>query len=273
MTQSIDDLLTMMARLRDPESGCSWDLKQTFATIAPYTLEEACEVVDAIEQEDWGHLREELGDLLLQVIFHAQMGREAGYFDFSDVCQTLLEKMLRRHPHVFPDGTLDSSMENTPLTPEEVKQRWEEIKAEEKRAKQKKSSGSAMPDDLPAILPALKRAQKLQKAAAKVGFDWPGADPVYAKIEEEIAEIQEASEQYPEKVSEEIGDLLFACVNLARHLGVDADMALRQANGKFERRFRQMETLAAADDQTFQQLTLDEMEAYWQQSKTYDPAG
>ena len=311
MSQTINDLLTLMARLRDPQSGCSWDIKQTFATIAPYTLEEACEVVDAIEREDYDHLREELGDLLLQVIFHAQIGSEAGYFNFDDVANTLLEKMIRRHPHVFPEGTLTSSMASTRLTPEQVKAKWEAIKKEEKRQKQQNQSGSssdsisdsaishsaishsaishsaishsaishsaishsAMPDDLPVVMPALKRAHKLQSAAAKVGFDWPQAQPVFDKIAEEIDEIKEAMVEQPEKLPEEVGDLLFACVNLARHLGVDADMAMRQANGKFDRRFRTMEVLASKNSQEFQQLTLEEMENYWQQSKAYDPAG
>ena len=269
MSETINNLLTLMARLRDPQSGCAWDIRQTFATIAPYTLEEACEVVDAIEREDYGHLKEELGDLLLQVIFHAQMGSEAGHFNFDDVAGSLLEKMIRRHPHVFPDGTLTSSMATTRLTPEQVKASWQEIKDEEKRQKTQKKTGSAMPDDLPAVMPSLKRAHKLQCAAARVGFDWPGSEPVYDKIAEELDEIKEAQAEQPDKLAEEVGDLLFACVNLARHLGVDADMALRRANSKFDRRFRTMESLASANHQVFQQLSLEEMEDYWQQSKAY----
>ena len=267
MSQPIDDLLILMARLRDPESGCPWDLKQNFATIAPFTLEEACEVVDAIERQDYDHLKEELGDLLFQVIFHGQMGSEAGYFDFSDIAQGLLEKLLRRHPHIFPEGTLSSSAEATSLTSEDVQKKWREIKDEEKKLKQKKTSVSAMPDDLPAALPSLQRAAKIQTAAARIGFDWPDIDPVFHKIDEELQEIRDARAESPERVAEEVGDLLFTCVNLARHLGADADMALRQANGKFDRRFRTMESLAVENNDEFQQLSLKEMEAYWVQSK------
>lgn len=268
MSHSINDLITLMARLRDAEHGCPWDLKQTFATIAPYTLEEASEVAEAIEREDYDNLREELGDLLFQVIFHAQMAKEVGYFDFADISQELLSKLLRRHPHVFPDGRLESFASQEKLSPEEVKQKWQEIKLEEKKQKGLKPSDSAMPDDLPRTLPTLQRAAKIQDAAARVGFDWPEAEPVFDKIHEELDEIREARDEGHERISEEVGDLLFACVNLARHLGVDADMALRKACHKFDGRFRKMETLASTNDQAFEQLTLEEMESYWQQVKS-----
>ena len=272
MSEPIENLLTLMARLRDTEAGCPWDLKQNFATIAPFTLEEACEVVDAIDREDYPHLKEELGDLLLQVVYHAQMAQEQGLFDFTDVAQGIVEKMLRRHPHVFPDGTLSSFGQASDLTPEEIKQLWQTIKRQEKEAKPHKltASESAMPDDLPAVLPSLQRAVKIQQAAARIGFDWPGAEPVFEKIQEELQEVQEARGESAQRVEEELGDLLFACANLSRHLGIDPDSALRKATLKFDKRFRQMETLAATDQQVFPELSLDEMEAYWQQSKAVE---
>ena len=268
MSHSIDELIMLMARLRDKEHGCPWDLKQTFSTIAPYTLEEACEVAEAIEREDYDNLREELGDLLFQVIFHAQMAAESELFDFGDISEGLLAKLLRRHPHVFPDGSLNSFASEEKLTPEQVKQKWQEIKAEEKKLKGQKQPESAMPDDLPVTLPTLQRAEKIQAAAARVGFDWPEVEPVFDKIQEELAEIREARAESQERISEEVGDLLFACVNLARHLGVDADMSLRKACHKFDGRFRKMEALATTNDQAFEQLTLEEMESYWQQVKS-----
>ena len=267
----INDLLVLMARLREPQLGCPWDLKQDFSTIAPYTLEEACEVVDAIEREDYDNLREELGDLLFQVVFHARMAEEAEYFSFSSIVHELVEKLVRRHPHVFPDGTLAS--ENTPetrLTPEQVKERWQQIKAEEKQAKGNNENRlSALPDHLPATLPALKKAEKIQQAAARVGFDWDTSDQVEDKIREELQEISEAVSlgEGKERVTEELGDLLFACVNYARHLGVDPEMALRGATSKFDGRFRKMEVRMSEEGDTFEQLSLDEMEAYWQQAK------
>ena len=269
MSHDLNNLLTLMARLRDPERGCPWDIKQTFATIAPHTLEEACEVVEAIEREDFDNLREELGDLLLQVIFHAQMASEAGYFDFADISQELLAKLIRRHPHVFPNGRLEPedgfTSSATAMSAEQVLVKWDEIKASEKKAKGQ--GNSVMPDNLPRMLPTLQRAEKIQVAAARAGFDWPNADPVFDKIYEELDEILAAREEGQERVAEEVGDLLFACVNLARHLGVDGDMALRRASHKFADRFRKMEALAAGRDQPFTQLTLAEMEAYWQQCK------
>ncbi|MRI34863.1 nucleoside triphosphate pyrophosphohydrolase [Endozoicomonas sp. OPT23] len=267
---SMDKLLYMMNRLRDPETGCPWDVKQDFRTIAPFTLEETCEVLEAIANNDMDNLREELGDLLFQVVFHAQMANEEDLFDFDQVANGLLEKMIRRHPHVFPDGTLESvRSKDDATTSDQVIDSWQAIKQKEKQDKGQTQSVSAMPDKLPDSLPSLSRAYKLQKAATKVGFDWGELLPVIDKIQEEIQEVRDAvaDQESQQRISEEIGDLLFSCVNLARHLKVDPDMAMRQANNKFEGRFRVMETLAEANGESFQQLTLDEMEAYWQQSK------
>ncbi|AMO56939.1 nucleoside triphosphate hydrolase [Endozoicomonas montiporae] len=267
---SYDDLVYLMNRLRDPVTGCPWDLKQSFDTIAPYTLEETCEVLEAIASKDHENLKEELGDLLFQVIFHARMAQEESLFDLSDVVHGLVSKMVRRHPHVFPDGHLHSERTgDETTTPEQVTERWGQIKQQEKAAV-KSGPLSAMPDKLPAALPAMERAKKIQKAAAKTGFDWPDCSPVYDKIQEELAELQEAETESQERVAEEFGDLLFACVNLGRHLQVDPELALRQATGKFEQRFRTMESLAQTEELEFQQLTLEEMEDYWQQSKRHN---
>lgn len=270
MSQSLNDLLYLMSRLRDPETGCPWDLEQDFSTIAPYTLEETCEVLDAIAREDFDNLREELGDLLFQVVFHSRMAEEAGHFDFDQVAVGLVEKMVRRHPHVFPDGTLASKKQpgTDDTSPEQVVEAWQKIKAEEKASRPEKPK-SAMPEKLPDALPPLMKAYKLQKAAAKVGFDWPDYKPVLDKIQEEAEEIIEAVEadEGQQRIAEEIGDLLFACVNLSRKLGVDPEMAMRQSNIKFESRFRSMEDKASQNSEVFEQLTLEEMEAYWQQSK------
>lgn len=268
MRYSYDDLLYLMSRLRDPDTGCPWDLEQDFATIAPFTLEETCEVLEAIASKDYENLKEELGDLLFQVIFHAQMAQEQSFFDISDVVHDLVCKMVRRHPHVFPDGDLRAQRNpGDSMTPEQVTESWTRIKQQEKG--RGIAPVSAMPDPLPAALPVMEKARKIQGAAAKTGFDWPGAEPVYEKIQEEIQEIRQAcaAGEGQERITGEVGDLLFACVNLARHLKVNPEMALRQATGKFEQRFRTMEQIAAADAQEFQQLTLEEMEAYWQQSK------
>ncbi|WP_422408980.1 MULTISPECIES: nucleoside triphosphate pyrophosphohydrolase [unclassified Endozoicomonas] len=267
---SLEDMLYLMSRLRDPEAGCPWDLEQNFTTIAPYTLEETCEVLEAIASEDFENLREELGDLLFQVVFHSRMAEEAGLFDFHQVAAGLVEKMVRRHPHVFPDGTLESRMSpNDDTTSDQVVESWQAIKQKEKLARGEKTSESAMPSKLPAALPSLTRAFKLQKAAAKVGFDWPEVEPVFDKIQEEMEEIREAvrEQQGNDRIAEEIGDLMFACVNLARHLSVDAELSLRKASDKFEKRFRTMELRAAEEGHEFHQLTLEEMEAYWQLGK------
>jgi len=242
----LDRLLSIMARLRDPERGCSWDVEQTFATIAPYTIEEAYEVADAIERGAMDELRGELGDLLLQVVFHARIAEEADLFDFEAVAQAIADKMMARHPHVFADA------DGTGLD-----RRWEELKAAERA---EAGATSAM-DGVARALPALLRAQKLQKRAAREGFDWPDPAGPSAKVIEEMAELVEA---LPEKREEEAGDLLFAAVNLVRAYGIDAEEALRKANDKFERRYRAMEALAEG---RFAGLDLEQQEALWQQVK------
>lgn len=239
-------LAAVMRKLRDPNGGCPWDLEQNFATIAPYTIEEAYEVADAIERGDMGELREELGDLLLQVAYHAQMAAEAGTFTLADVAGGIADKMIRRHPHVFGDVEVADAAAQTDA--------WEKLKAAEK------PRNGAL-DGVALGLPALMRAQKLQKRAGRVGFDWPDADGPRAKIDEELAEIAEACDATR---AEEVGDLLFAVVNYARHLGVDAEEALRAANGKFERRFAAMEASAGAG---FAALDLDAKELLWQAAK------
>ena len=240
-------LLSLMARLRDPERGCAWDVEQTFATIAPYTIEEAYEVADAIERGAMDELRGELGDLLLQVVFHARIAEEAGLFDFEAVAKSIADKMESRHPHVF-DGAEAAGIER----------RWEELKAAERA---KAGAESAM-DGVARALPALLRAQKLQNRAARDGFDWPDAAGPAAKVTEEMAELAEASSA--DGRDEEAGDLLFAAVNLVRAYGVDAEQALRAANGKFERRYRAMEALANG---RFAGLDLGQQEMLWQQVK------
>lgn len=242
----IDRLRGIMSRLRDPVNGCEWDVAQTFATIAPYTIEEAHEVADAIARNDMADLKDELGDLLLQVVFHARIAEESGQFDFDAIAHAISDKMERRHPHIFGARTDGGH------------HLWEQIKAEERAAKS--PDGSALAG-VALALPALLRAEKLQKRAARVGFDWPDASGARAKIDEELEEIENAPEQ---EVAEEIGDLLFAVVNWARHQGVDPETALRGANAKFERRFREMEQIAGA---AFPELSLDEKEALWRRAK------
>lgn len=256
----IDDLLAIMARLRDRERGCPWDIEQTFETIAPYTIEEAYEVADAIDRRDYAHLRDELGDLLLQVVFHARMAEEAGHFAFRDVVAAICDKMLRRHPHVFGDAQVESAAAQTA--------NWEALKAGERAAK-----GDADDSALAGIsrgIPEWQRALKLQQRAARVGFDWPDAAPVLAKLHEEIDEVRAELDagSDAERLTDEIGDVLFVCVNLARKAKVDVSQALRHANAKFERRFRRMETLAAEAGEAFAERTLDEQEALWRQAKS-----
>lgn len=248
----IDRLLAIMARLRDPQHGCEWDLAQSFTTIAPYTLEEAYEVADAIERNDLPALQEELGDLLLQVVFHARMAEEAGHFDFHAVAETISAKMEARHPHIFGTATDQGQSRE---------ERWESLKAEERQAK---GATSAM-DGVAQALPALLRAEKLQKRAARQGFDWPDRDGPAEKLREEMAELANA-ETDQERI-EEAGDLLFAAVNLVRAYGVAAEDALRAANRKFERRFRGMEALAVNCGVDFSALSLDDQEALWRDVK------
>jgi ATP diphosphatase len=256
-------LLAIMARLRSPEDGCVWDLEQTFATIAPHTIEEAYEVADAIEQSDMAALCDELGDLLLQVVFHAQMASEAGLFDFDDVATAICNKMIERHPHVFGDKEVTSSTAQT--------RAWESLKAEERRRKAS-ANGESAPSALDGVtpgLPALTRAAKIQRRAARVGFDWSKPVQVIDKIHEEIDEVTHEVEvgASSERLEDEIGDLLFACVNLARKLDVDPEGALRRGTAKFERRFRRIETLLAAGGKTPEAVSLDEMEALWGRAK------
>lgn len=235
---SIDDLLYLMARLRDPETGCPWDIKQDYASIAPSTIEEAYEVVEAIEKQDFLHLKEELGDLLFQVIFYSQLGKEENRFEFAGVVSDLVAKLVRRHPHVFPDGTLHSRIDNRHTLPLDVKARWEAIKQEERA--QKGTTGVL--DDVPLNLPSLTRATKLQKRAASVGFDWDEVQGPIAKVREELLEVEEAlANKNLVAVEEELGDLLFSVVNISRYLKIDAETALRAANRKFEERFRYIE--------------------------------
>lgn len=251
VTPDIAPLHLIMARLRDPLTGCPWDLAQNFATIAPYTIEEAYEVADAIERDDPEALKDELGDLLLQVVFHSQMATEAGQFRLQDVIDGICDKMVRRHPHIFADVTADDA--------DQVVQNWEDIKALERSASSPDNSALA---GVAKALPALLRAQKIQRRAARTGFDWPDASGARDKILEEMQEVESAASQ-PE-IAEEIGDLLFAVVNFARFYDVDAEGALKAANSKFERRFRDMEEAAGP---AFPALSLDDKEALWQKAK------
>ena len=264
----LDDLLHLMARLRDPQHGCPWDLRQDYASIVPHTLEEAYEVADAIARRDFPQLRDELGDLLFQVVYYSQLGREDGHFDFAQVVDGITRKLVRRHPHVFPDGDLHGPLDLPRLDEPTIKRRWEEIKAEERAEKAAAPEQLSLLDDVPAALPALSRAAKLQKRAANVGFDWADATPVVAKIQEELDEVREAmANGQAAQVAEEVGDLLFVMVNLARHLQVDAEDALRQANAKFERRFRFIEEALKAQDRSPEEASLEEMDALWDAAK------
>ena len=245
-----------MRKLRDPDGGCPWDLEQDFSTIAPYTIEEAYEVADAIEREDWEELRHELGDLLFQVVFYAQMGEEHGYFDFEEIAGGIAEKMTRRHPHVFGDVEEHDA--------HGVRGRWEDIKEAERADK---DDGSVLAG-VARALPALKRAQKLGNRASRVGFDWPHRQGVRDKIREEFDELEDAvGTRDQDHVEEELGDLIFSIVNLARHLDVDPEKALTGANSKFERRFRAMEAAIAADSKDIRRLNLEELEHRWHRAK------
>ncbi|MGB0205703.1 MAG: nucleoside triphosphate pyrophosphohydrolase [Neptuniibacter sp.] len=263
---TIDDLIYLMSRLRDPETGCPWDLKQSFASIVPHTLEEAYEVADAIEQADWSHLNDELGDLLFQVIFYAHLGKEEQLFDFSTIVSNLVTKLIRRHPHVFPDGTLQSSS-GQELSEAQIKKNWEAIKQQERDAKGETGDSKVL-DDVPRALPALSRAAKLQKRAAQVGFDWSNAEDVLDQIEEELQEVREAIRSGNKAaVLDEMGDMIFAQVNLARHLGVSPEDAVRSTNSKFERRFGFIESKVRASGKDWQAFTLEELDAYWDEAK------
>ncbi|HBB23067.1 nucleoside triphosphate pyrophosphohydrolase [Stutzerimonas stutzeri] len=264
----LPDLLHLMARLRDPQHGCPWDLQQDYASIVPHTLEEAYEVADAIESGDFEHLPGELGDLLFQVVYYSQLAREEGRFDFATVVDAITRKLVRRHPHVFPDGDLYGSPELPRLDEAAIKRRWEEIKAEERAEKAAAPEQLSLLDDVPSALPALSRAAKLQKRAAQVGFDWPEALTVVDKVREELDEVLEAmSESDPQAIAEELGDLLFVVVNLARHLKVDPENALRAANGKFERRFRFIEQALRDAGRSIENCDLEELDALWGEAK------
>lgn len=257
----VDRLNGIMARLRDPDGGCPWDVEQTFATIAPYTIEEAYEVADAIERGDMDELKSELGDLLFQVVFHARMAEEQGLFVFDDVANAIADKLERRHPHVFPkDGELEAAKPDGTAQ----KARWEDIKAGERKAK----AQHGVLDDVPVGLPALARAAKLTKRAARVGFDWPSTDEVFAKLEEEAAELRvEIAAGDLDKARDEVGDMLFVLANLARKLGVEPEDALRGANAKFIRRFGFIEAELAKDGRTPDQSDLAEMDGLWDAAK------
>jgi MazG family protein len=262
-TTDISRLIAIMARLRDPQGGCPWDLEQTFATIAPYTVEEAYEVADAIERNDLGDLRDELGDLLLQVVFHSRMAEEQGEFTLNDVIKSICNKMIRRHPHVFGEASFETVAAQSAA--------WEEIKAAERAAKGPERA--RVLDDVPSGLPGLLRAVKLTKRAARVGFDWPDISTVLDKLHEEISELQveiDAGER--DKAREELGDLLFVCANLARKLEVDPEDALRAANAKFTRRFRFIEDALEARGLTPAQSNLEEMDGLWDEAKRVEKA-
>lgn len=272
-SRDIQHLLDIMAALRAPESGCPWDLEQTFGTIAPYTLEEAYEVADAIQRGDLSDLKEELGDLLLQVVFHARMAEEMNSFNFGDVVAAITGKLIRRHPHVFGEARA--------LSPDAVETLWDEIKRDEEaeRVRARAAMGEfaektpSVLDGVPVALPALTRSDKLTRKAAKVGFDWPDSAQVMAKVREELDEVAEAAVQGSRAaIKDEIGDLLFAVANLARHFDIDPESALRAANHKFERRFRTVETMLADRGTSPVESNLDDMERLWTEAKTAERA-
>lgn len=258
---SIDRLIDIMARLRTPETGCPWDLEQSFATIAPYTIEEAYEVADAIAQGNLVSLKEELGDLLFQVVFHARMAEEQGAFEFKDVVDALSDKMIARHPHVFGARVIETAEQQT--------QNWEAMKAQERASK--RADDPSLLADIPLALPALMRAEKLTKRAARVGFDWPNLDDVFAKLEEEIGETREAIVEGDQAhIEEEIGDVLFVLANLARKAKVDPEVALRSANAKFERRFRWIEEALKREGKSPDTSSLEEMDGLWNLAKRHE---
>jgi len=276
MSYSIDDLKTLMARLREPDTGCPWDTKQTFASIVPHTIEEAYEVADAIEQGDYPHVKDELGDLLFQVIFYARMGQEEGHFDFDGIVDNLVRKLIRRHPHVFPEGTLESRIDpdNRP-TEAWIKESWERIKAEERAQKPAPDADALVSrlDGIARTLPAMARAEKLQRRAARHGFDWPDIGAVFDKLHEEIDELKEAWQAAEDgtgerdAVEDELGDLLFVCVNLAWFMKVNPEQALKRTNRKFEMRFRAIEEILAAEGRDMDEESLEALDAIWQRVK------
>ncbi len=254
----ITEMLAIMRSLRDPQTGCPWDIQQNFHSIAPYTIEEAYEVADAIERNDFRELAQELGDLLFQVVFHAQMAQEQGLFGFEDVVDAICDKLIRRHPHVFGDAAIASAEEQTKA--------WEDHKARERQLSDKYRSAM---DGIARTLPGLTRAAKLQKRAAKAGFDWDKIMPIFDKLAEEAGELKaELAKNAPcERIEDELGDMLFTVVNIARHAQIDPELAIRRANAKFETRFRKMEEAASLAGQTLSTLSMDSLENYWQQAK------
>jgi len=262
MSEHINRLLDIMARLRDPKTGCPWDVEQTFATIVPHTIEEAYEVAETIEQGDMAALKDELGDLLFQVVFYAQMAKEDGLFDFEEVAGAVADKMIHRHPHVFSGAKIDTAEAQTSA--------WEALKAEERKSDRGGEADHSALDGVINALPALTRAEKLQKRAARVGFDWPDALRVLDKLDEEVGEITHEIDNGgdPERLKDEVGDVLFVAVNLARKLGIDGETALRHANTKFEKRFRRMEREVAGQGRRMNDVPLDDLEAVWQRVKT-----
>jgi len=280
MSYTIDDLKTLMARLREPEIGCPWDTRQSYKTIVPHTLEEAYEVADAIEREDYPHLKDELGDLLFQVIFYAQMGKEDGHFDFDAIVDNLVRKLVRRHPHVFPAGTLDSKIDPDNRPDEAwIKESWERIKAEERAMVPPSDEPVSRLDGIARTLPAMARAEKLQKRASRHGFDWPEIEPVFDKLHEELDELKEAWHAAQtgagdhDAVEDELGDLLFVCVNLARFMKVNPEQALKRTNHKFDSRFRAIEQVLTREGRDMDEESLDALEAVYQTVKGVEKGG
>lgn len=262
--QSIEKLVEIMQSLRDPDNGCPWDLEQDFQSLIPYTIEEAYEVADAIEQNNLEDIKGELGDLLFQIVFYSQLGKEQSAFDFNDVAQTISEKLIRRHPHVFSDVKIKNSEEQT--------KEWEKIKQQERERKSiNNSSELSILDDVSRALPSLMRSEKLQKRAAREGFDWPSIQDVMLKVNEELNEVKQeldADEQDKEKIEDEIGDLFFSCINLSRHAGLNAEQCVRKANLKFERRFRELEKTANNKGLKVNEINIDDLEKLWQEVKS-----
>ena len=271
---AIDQLIAIMTMLRDKQHGCPWDLEQTIKSLLPYTLEEVYEVADAIENNDLVELEDELGDLLFQVIFYAQIAKEQGAFDFQDIATAITDKLIRRHPHVFPGGDVEQFGISQEIDAQQVVVKWEAIKEIEREEKRKKGRKQAVQgvesilDDVPRALPAMERARKLQKRAAQVGFDWAEIAPVLEKLKEEVAEFEEALASGDlERMSDELGDVLFATINLARHSKIEPEVALRSTNRRFETRFNWVEVALYKQDKVFKDAKLEELDALWGQAK------
>ncbi|MBD2858587.1 nucleoside triphosphate pyrophosphohydrolase [Spongiibacter sp. KMU-158] len=260
----MEDLLAVMSRLRDPETGCPWDLKQTFASIAPYTLEETYELIDAIEQGDQAQIPGELGDVLFQVVFYSQLGKEQGAFDFAEVVHGITDKLLRRHPHVFPNGTLDEQREGEAPNEQEIWAKWEQIKQEERSEKALHS----LMDDIPKALPGTSRASKMQKRASQIGFDWQNVSDVVAALRAELFELEaELHSNDKDALADEMGDVLFSAINLCRHLKLDAEAVLRAASNKFERRFRFVEQRAKEQGLVLDNTHNPQLDRFWTEAK------